>query len=256
MIEEPFATGSSIIHKIDPRVKVVCAVLLSTIVALSDNFVSIGSALVLSLILLFSARLNTGEVLSKLKIVWGFITVLWLFLPLTIPGETVYNIGCLEFSKQGLVLSALITLKSNIILLFFFTLVSTMNFITFGYVLSCFKIPSKLIYMLMLTYRYIFVIDKEYQKLLRAVKTRGFSPKTDTHTYKTYAYLMGMLFVKASLRANQVSNAMLCRGFKGKFYCLFEFNVSKKDYIFFGFVLVYLIFFIYLEYCWEFIFWI
>ena len=87
-----------------------------------------------------------------------------------------------------------------------------------------------------MTYRYVFVIEQEYQRLLKAVKIRNFQPKTNMHTYRTYAYLVGMLFVRASARAERVHHAMLCRGFKGKFYCLYDFSVSRLDLIWSAFM--------------------
>jgi cobalt/nickel transport system permease protein len=93
-------------------------------------------------------------------------------------------------------------------------------------------VPSKIIFLLLLTYRYIFVIDEEYKRLARSAKIRGFRPGTNLHTYKTYAYFVGMLFVRASTRAERVHQAMLCRGFRGRFHCLGEFSFSRMDWIF------------------------
>jgi cobalt/nickel transport system permease protein len=49
------------------------------------------------------------------------------------------------------------------------------------------------------------------------------------HTYRTYAYLVGMLLVKSHDRADRVRAAMLCRGFRGRFYDLSEFNMRSSD---------------------------
>ena len=51
------------------------------------------------------------------------------------------------------------------------------------------------------------------------------------HTYRTYAYLVGMLLVKSHDRAERVRSAMLCRGFKGRFYELSEFSFQFSDLI-------------------------
>jgi cobalt/nickel transport system permease protein len=77
--------------------------------------------------------------------------------------------------------------------------------------------------LLLLAYRYIFVIEQEYQRLYRAAKMRNFRPASNLHTYRTYAYLVGMLFVRASERARRVHLAMKCRGFTGRFHSLAHF---------------------------------
>jgi cobalt/nickel transport system permease protein len=84
----------------------------------------------------------------------------------------------------------------------------------------------------MITYRYLFVFEQAYQRLIRAARVRGFTPGTNLHSYRTYAYLAGMLLVQAWSRANRVSNAMKCRGFNGKFHTLLEFQPNPRNWPF------------------------
>lgn len=247
MIQEPFASGNSFLHRTDPRIKVFIAALFSCMAALLNQFPSLTASLVLSVLLAFMARLNFKMLIKRLAVIWGFLILLWAVLPLSFEGEVFYLLGPLKFKLPGIILAAKISIKSNTILLAFIALVSTMNFSTLGYVLNYFKIPEKLVHLLLLTYRYIFVIEQEYQRLVRSAKIRAFKPKTDLHTYKTYAYLAGMLFVKASARADRVYQAMKCRGFKGKFYCLQEFSISGRDRAWFLFMLACLSIIFYLE---------
>jgi cobalt/nickel transport system permease protein len=111
-------------------------------------------------------------------------------------------------------------------------LVTTMNFSILGYALNWLHVSDKIVHLLLMTYRYVFVIDQEYQRLIRAARIRGFQPRTNLHTYKTYAYLVGMLLVRSTVRADRVYKAMLCRGFKRKFYCLHEFKAGKHERLF------------------------
>ena len=141
----------------------------------------------------------------------------------------VFRIVNFGITREGLLLCARICLKSNAILLGFIALVATMDLSTLGYVLNYFRLPRKLVNLLLLTYRYVFVIEEEYQRLVRAAKIRGFSPGSNLHTYRTYAYMTGMLFVRASLRAERVYKAMKCRGFSGQFHCLRKFSLSASD---------------------------
>jgi len=74
------------------------------------------------------------------------------------------------------------------------------------------------------------VIHKEYHRLVNAMKMRGFRPGTNMHTYRTYAYLVGMLLVRSFDRSKRIVAAMKCRGFKGKFYILHDYGMKKSDY--------------------------
>lgn len=241
MIREPFAVGDSPIHRIDPRVRVFFAVLFSVVVALSYRFPALTAALFLSLFLTAAARLPFRAVLRRMAVVWGFLIFLWLILPLTFGGEAIYRLGPLVFSRPGVALAGQITLKSHAIPLALIALVATMNSATLGYVLDYFRLPRKLVHLLLLTYRYIFVIEQEYLSLARAARLRCFRPRTNLHTYRTYAYLVGMLFVRASARADRVYKAMQCRGFQGKIYCLRSFAVTPLDWVWTGLLTAWLL---------------
>jgi len=67
------------------------------------------------------------------------------------------------------------------------------------------------------------------------------------HTYKTYAYLIGMIFVRAAARAQRVHQAMICRGFKGKFYSLYKFSSTGLSWIFSTVMTGFLIALVFLE---------
>jgi cobalt/nickel transport system permease protein len=232
MIQEPFAIGNSWIHRIDPRMRIIFGALYSLVVALSNRFPVLLTAFGVSIFLVCLARLNPREVARRLAVVFGFLLLIWAVLPLTFEGEALYHVGPLTITLPGVVLSAQITLKSTAILLIFMALFATMTIVTLGHTLNRLHLPGKLVHLFLMTYRYIFVIEEEYRRLRIAIKIRGFRPGTNIHSYRTYAYLIGMLFVRASVRAEQVHQAMLCRGFKGRFYTLDEFTPAVQDRFF------------------------
>lgn len=231
-MNEPFAIGSSVVHKIDPRYKIVLAVGFSVLVALSTRFSTLFFSFAVSFLLVCLAHLKFSEVLKRLGTVLWFIVLIWAVLPFTFEGEKFHSIGIFTMTIPGVVLSAQITIKSLAILMVFMALIATMTVATMGAALSDLKLPGKIVYLLSITYRYIFVIEQEYQRLLKATKIRGFKPGTNIHTYKTYAYMVGMLFVRASSRADRVHKAMLCRGFNGKFYTLAPLWSGPQNIIF------------------------
>ncbi len=229
MIQEIFAMGSSPIHRMDPRLKIVAATVFSVQTAISHSFSTLIAALFIAVCMVVFARLKFMLVFKRLLIVNGFIFFLWLILPLTFPGDALFSVGPLNYTFSGVVLCTKITLKSNAILLSLIALTGTSHLATLGYALNRLKVPDKIIYLLLITYRYLFVIEQEYQRLIRAARVRCFEPGTNLHTYRTYAYLIAMLFVRASARAERVYHAMLCRGFDGKFHTLRQFSFTKSD---------------------------
>jgi cobalt/nickel transport system permease protein len=184
------------------------------------------------LALVMLAQLSSREIIRRITVVNSLMVLLWVVLPMTFQGSVILSIGPLTVYQAGIIMAAQITLKSNSILLALITLVTTMNSSTLGYALNRLHVPDKIVHLLLMTYRYVFLIEQEYQRLIRAAQIRGFRSRTNLHTYKTYAHIVGMLLVRSAARAERVYQAMLCRGFKSKFYCLHEFNFGRKEWLF------------------------
>jgi cobalt/nickel transport system permease protein len=232
MIAEPFAHGSSLLHRLDPRIRVLAATALSVVVALSNQTTTLAIALAAGLILIALARLPMMAVAGRLSVVAGFLLLLWLVLPFTVGGAPLVNLGPLTISREGVAYAGRITLKSIAILSLFLATVTTMSVATLGHTLARLRLPDKLIVLLLLTYRYVFVLEQEYQRLKRAADIRGFRPGSNLHSYRTYAYLVGMLLVRASARARRVYLAMCCRGFSGRFYTLADLSPAPHNLLF------------------------
>jgi len=238
VIEEEFIHGNSVIHRLDPRVKTVVAAVFSIVVATSDRFVALVPAIMIAISFIFLARLSLKRVCFRLLVVNGLILLLWFFLPFTSQGEQLFTIGSLTGTKEGIIHAAAITIKSNAIIMTLMAFVATMPVFTLGRAMRYLHMPHKIIHLLSFTYRYVHVIHMEYRRLMNAIKIRGFHPKNNRHTYKTYAYLVGMLLVKSYDRAKRVRAAMLCRGFNGTFYDLGEFSLKTSDWVVMGLLLL------------------
>lgn len=225
------AGGDSLIQRLDPRVKIVVVFLFSVVVAVSNRFVVLLLGLALGLAMALLARLPVKQVLARLVPVNLFIIFLWFFLPFTLQGKPLFSVGPLVGTHEGVLYAARISIKSNTIMAVLIALVASTSLLTLGHAMHDLKIPKKLVHLFFFTYRYIDVIHKEYLRLVNAMKVRGFRPGTNMHTYRTFAYLVGMLLVRSSDRADRVHSAMLCRGFRGNLYSLSAFSLRACDVI-------------------------
>ncbi len=171
----------------------------------------------------------------------AMVIFLWFFLPFTTPGSEVWSVGFLTMTKEGVLMASTLSIKANAMMLMFIAFVVSTPVNTAGHAMGRLGVPDKLVHLFFFTYRYIHVIYDEYMRLKKAMLIRGFVPTTSVHTYRSYAYLVGMLLVKSSDRAKRVHNAMLCRGFNGKFYSLTEFSISRADIIVFSFMILLII---------------
>ena len=115
MIEESFLIGDSVIHRLDPRARVITAAVFSVVVAVSDRFVALLPSILVAVSFVFLARLSLKRVCLRLLMVNLLILTLWLSLPFTFKGETLFSLGPLTATKEGIGRAAALTVKSNAI---------------------------------------------------------------------------------------------------------------------------------------------
>ncbi len=218
--QETFSQGGSLMHRLDPRAKVFIAMFLTLVQAVAKTPQAAFAGLVMGLVLLLLARLPLRPLLVRLLLVNGFTAFIWVMLPLTYGGQPLFSLGSLAFSEPGLHLAALITLKTNGIFCSILALLGTSSVPALGQAMRWWKVPEKLCLILLFSYRYLFVIYDEYQRLQRAAAMRCFQPRTKLATYRTYGNLVGMTLVRSYNRSCRVSQAMALRCFQGRFHSL------------------------------------
>lgn len=232
MLEETFADGNSFIHRLDPRVKVAAALAFSVLSAVASRFPALVVATAVAVFLVLAARLSIRAVAYRLVVVNGFILLLWLMLPFTYPGTYLFSIGPFDASQEGVLYALSITIKSNAIVVACLALLSTTYLTEMGRALGHLHVPGKLVHILLFMLRYLGLMAGDYQRLRTAMNLRGFRPRTNLHTYRYYANMVGILLINSFETAEAVYAAMLCRGFKGRFYALDNFAVRRGDVLF------------------------
>lgn len=234
MFEEPFAEGDSFIHRMDPRARLVTVAIFSLCAAVLRSVEAASVALVLGGLLAGLARPDLRALLRRLAAVNFFVAFLWIFLPFSVLGPALWSVGPFAATIGGLRLALLVTLKSNAILLAFLSLAATCGAATLGHAMYRLHVPPKLAFLFLFTYRFIQITAEEYENLRTAARLRGFRPRSDTHTYRTLAAFLGMVLVNSFERAERVRQAMLLRGFEGRFVSLREFALHRADLAFAG----------------------
>jgi cobalt/nickel transport system permease protein len=228
---EEFSQGDSFVHGLDPRAKIVAAVVFSVVVAVNHSLAACAAALAFPVALIVASGIKLTSVLRRVVVVNVFMVFLWAFLPFTAGGEVMGWMGPFAVYRHGVHQALLITVKSNVIVMTVIVLMGTSSILTLVHALSHLGVPTKLVHLFFFCFRYLHVIHEEYQRLTKAMKVRGFTPKTDMHTYRAYAYLVGMLLVRSFDRGKRIVAAMKCRGFKGQFYILHHYSMKRHDYV-------------------------
>lgn len=230
MIDE-IANNDSFIGALDPRAKIVIVFLFSILAAASFQFPVLLWLLSLGILIVVLARVPVQELLRRLLPVNLLIAFLWLFLPFTFAGEPMLSLGPLTVTREGVFYATQITIKSNAMMLILIALVASTPIFSLGHAMHALGLPPKIVHLFFFTYRYIHVMYREYGRLVNSMKIRNFTPANNLHTYRTIAYLVGMLLVRSFDRAQRVHNAMLCRGFQGNLYSLSRFSLNRRDIV-------------------------
>lgn len=202
MFTEAFTQIDSPIHRCNARARILAAAAWSIAVALTHTLEAQFVCGTVAIAAALAARLPLRDTLRRLLPLNVFIAGLFVLLPLTGDGYR-HALG--------------IGLRANAIVLVVTALVATLDIVAFGRALNTLRIPAKLITLLLFTVRYVAVLRREYASLRRAMRVRGFQPRTDAHTMRSFGYLAGMLLVRGMERSERVLLAMKCRGYTGKF---------------------------------------
>ncbi len=246
MFNPDFFKKESFLDLIDPRIRILFVFLFATIVATSHTKKALIFSGIFIISILIFGSVKKRDLFKRLLIVNTFTIFLVIILPFTYPGRPIYSFGPLSLTKEGLLYASTIFFKSNIILACLILFLSNLSIFTLSHALHHLRLSDKLVQIIFFSFRYLHVIQKEYKKILCAMKMRGFVPRTNFHTYKTYAYLITNLLLKSYDRSERVYKALICRGFNGTFPIYRHFKLSLGDKLFATFAMLYLFLLAYL----------
>jgi cobalt/nickel transport system permease protein len=213
----------------DSRTRVITAVLFSIAVVSLARLPLLTVALAIAASTAMAVGLRPLILLKRMAAMETFMLAVLVLLPFTTPGTTLFELGALSASQEGLTLAVTIILKANSVVLMLLALVGTLEPVVLGHALARMRIPTKLVHLFLLTIRYISVLHEEYQSLRRAMQARAFSPRSNFHTWRSFGNLLGMLLVRSLERSQRVMAAMKCRGFDGRFHLLSEQHWQWRD---------------------------
>jgi cobalt/nickel transport system permease protein len=238
-----YETKESLIHRLDPRVKVVITVFFIVSNVLTPDGAWPAFLLSWVFVLLVNA-------LSDLSLLYAFkrsfialpfalaaITVMF-----TIPGHPVaaFVLGPWQvvITEAGLIRFASIVVRSWLSVQMAILLTATTQFPDLMHALRHLYVPQILVSIISFTYRYLFVLADEAMRLLRAREARsaaapqGRSGGAMIWRARVAGNMVGQLFLRSYERSERVYNAMLARGYQGHFQTLNPHIMTPQDWLF------------------------
>jgi cobalt/nickel transport system permease protein len=226
---DPFRAGDSPIHSLDPRVKFLLALAFILTVSLTPSGAWPVYLLLLAAVLSVEILSGFGipYVLKRAVLALPFVLAAFPVI-FTLPGKPLFTISLgswtLVASQPGVERFFSIALKSWISVQAAIVLASTTNFPDLQVAMRSVGIPSLLVSIFGLMWRYLFVLADEALRLMRAQKARsGHSDRPDLKPGGSLAWrgrvtggMAGSLFLRAIERSDRIYMAMLARGYDGE----------------------------------------
>ena len=241
---DEYAELDSIIHKLDPRVKIVSFFSLVFLIIFTSptEFLDFLFFFLFIFMIILISKIPISFVFKRSLIILPFIAFVAIFMPFLKEGEVAgsYNLGSLHFqvTYSGLLVLWNVLIKSWLSVLCMIILTSTTKF---NQLLKGFQrlgMPKIIIMILSFFYRYVFILIDEAMRMKRARDSRSFK-ESNFAKLKSTGNIIACLFIRAYERGERVYQAMVSRGFNGEIKNITEFKFSTKDL---GFIMVLVIY--------------
>lgn len=225
---DPYHPGDSVIHRLDPRVKLVLAVafILTTSLMPFGAWGAYMLLLALALSVELLSELGIRYVLRRALLAIPFVLAA-VPLIFTVPGTPLVTFPFLSWqvtiTAQGVERLLSIAFKSWVSVQIAIVLAATTSFPDLLVALRALHIPKLLVAVFGLMWRYMFVLADEALRLLRARAARSGSSAEAGHKSggsiawraRVTGGMAGNLFVRSIERGDRIYAAMAARGYDG-----------------------------------------
>jgi cobalt/nickel transport system permease protein len=234
--------GHSLIHDLDPRIKVVVTIGFILSNALLPDGAWAAFLLAWAFILIASALtgLGVGFTFRRSFIALPFalaaITVLF-----SIPGAPVVSFRFVMWdftiTDAGLLRFVSIVIRSWLSVQMAILLVAVTEFPKIVHALRHLRVPTVLTVIISFLYRYLFVLVDEVLRLLRAREARSAQMAgrraggSVAWRARIVGHMAGQLFLRSYERSDRVYNAMLSRGYKGELMTIHPHHFHASDWL-------------------------
>ena len=220
-----FFPGTTPIHRLDPRTKLVLVIVYIVALFLAKWFISYALMLVFLLAVIAVSKISLKVILKSLKpllIIIILTAVLNLFYA---QGEVLAKFWIFTITKEGLLNAAFMVLRITMLVAGTFMLTYTTSPIALTDGLEALLNPLKkigmpvheLAMMMCIALRFIPTLIEETDKIMSAQKARGadFESGNLISRAKALVPILVPLFISAFRRADELATAMECRCYHG-----------------------------------------
>ena len=213
---DDLAAGQSLIHRLHPLGKLLATVVYIVTVVSFDKYALSGMlVMVLWPVLLFQlSGIPVRTCFWKLRVVLPLVMAVGLFNPF-FDRAPMLAVGGVAVSG-GMISMLTLMLKGVLCLTASFLLIATTSIDRLCAALRMLRVPSMLVTLLLLTYRYVGVMTEELAVMTDAYHLRAPGQKGIHHS--AWGSFLGQLLLRSMDRAEELYSSMQLRGFHGEFH--------------------------------------
>ena len=238
--------GSSIIHQLDPRTKIISTILFISSIFLAENYQAYSIVAIFVGTIIAVAGIPLIMILRSLKPLWIIIILTLLIHIFTTPGNIIFVLGPAVVTQEGIRMGLLMSLR----LIFLIVISSLLTFTTspvaltdgIERLLKPFKrigLPAhELAMMMTIALRFIPTLLEETDRIMKAQMARGadFTSGNLLRRAKNLIPLLVPLFISAFRRADELATAMESRCYRGGDHRtrMKQLKIARRDWAAYG----------------------
>ncbi len=222
-LSQRYIPGSSPLHRLDPRVKLVVTLILVLGITLTPTHAWPAYPLLWALVASLGAAGGIGvERLARrggIALPFALAAATLLF---TTPGDPVAHVLGLTITHEGIIRFAAVVLKSWLAVQAALLLSMTTHPTDLLWALSSLRVPGVLVQILSFMIRYLDTLQSEVERLMRARASRSATIPGQRSGGSVFwranvaGHMAGSLFLRSLERSERVYAAMLARGYTGE----------------------------------------
>ena len=221
-----YIQGNSLIHRLDPRAKLIGAFYFILVIFLANNWQTYLIMTLFTFLCVILSDIKLSVFLNGVKpLIWLIMFTVLLQILFTRGGETYLELGPISITSFGVINGAFIFMR--FVLIIFISTLLTLTTMPLSLTdaiekllgpLKRFKVPvHEIALMLSIALRFVPTLMDEASKIMNAQRARGveFGEGNIVKQMKAVTPILVPLFVSSFNRADELANAMEARGYQG-----------------------------------------
>ena len=242
--------GSSILHRLDPRTKVVLLFFYLVLIFVCRSAISYAILSALTFALMVLSKVPLRMMLRSLKPLWWIILFTFVIHVFSTPGEELAKVWIFSVTWEGIVQGFYVSLRLVLLILLSSLLTFTTSPLKLTDAMEALLAPFKrigvpaheLAMMMTIALRFVPTLIQETDRIMKAQQSRGanFTDGSIAKRLRAFVPVLVPLFLSAFRRADDLAMAMEARCYRGGEgrTQMKALKITSVDYVAWGFTIV------------------